>query len=135
MYICNKYAYPWCVTKLFCFSINRFLCFCLLNSCPWQFGEAYINEIKHDSCRVINNECTEKDFILNSNMTWFFSPIKSTDTNSALFPDKSLLTVSQGTLSHSTGCNWFFFLRSAVPRIGSVVCFLGPLGDVGSLLE
>ena len=27
--------------------------------------------------------------IVNSNMTWFFSPIKSTDTNSALFPDKS----------------------------------------------
>ena len=27
--------------------------------------------------------------MMNSNMTWFFSPIKSTDTNSALFPDKS----------------------------------------------
>ena len=26
--------------------------------------------------------------------------------------------------------NWVFF-----PRIGSVVCFLGPLGEVGSLLE
>ena len=25
----------------------------------------------------------------NSNMTWFYSPIKSTDTNCALFPDKS----------------------------------------------
>ena len=31
------------------------------------------------------------DFIFNSNMTWFFSPIKSTDTNSALFPDISAL--------------------------------------------
>ena len=29
----------------------------------------------------------------------------------------------------------FFFPRSAVPKIGSVVCFLGPLGDVGSFLE
>ena len=29
--------------------------------------------------------------ITNSNMTWFFSPIKSTDTNSALFPDISAL--------------------------------------------
>ena len=26
-----------------------------------------------------------------SNMTWFFSPIKSTDANSALFPDISAL--------------------------------------------
>ena len=26
-----------------------------------------------------------------SNMTWFFSPIKSTDTNGALFPDISAL--------------------------------------------
>ena len=25
----------------------------------------------------------------NSNMTWFFSPIKSTDTNSALFADNA----------------------------------------------
>ena len=30
-------------------------------------------------------------FIVYSNMTWFFSPIKSTDTNSALFPDISAL--------------------------------------------
>ena len=59
---------------------------------------------------------------------------KSTDTNSALFPDKSKLAVSQATLSHSTGCNCFF-PRSAVPRIGSVVCFLCALGEVGSLLE
>ena len=29
------------------------------------------------------------EFESNSNMTWFFSPIQSTDTNSALFPDKS----------------------------------------------
>ena len=27
---------------------------------------------------------TSTTFIVNSNMTWFFSPIKSTDTNSAL---------------------------------------------------
>ena len=26
------------------------------------------------------------EFISNSNMTWFFFPIKSTDTNTALFP-------------------------------------------------
>ena len=31
------------------------------------------------------------DFKLHSNMTWFFSPIKSTDTNRALFPDISAL--------------------------------------------
>ena len=30
-----------------------------------------------------------------SNMTWFFSPIKSTDTNTSLFPDKAVLAVSQ----------------------------------------
>ena len=30
-------------------------------------------------------------FISISNMTWFFSPSKSTDTNSALFPDISAL--------------------------------------------
>ena len=30
-------------------------------------------------------------FNVNSNMTWFFSPIKSTDANSALFPDISAL--------------------------------------------
>ena len=30
-----------------------------------------------------------------SNMTWIFSPIKSTDTNTALCPDKAVLAVSQ----------------------------------------
>ena len=30
-------------------------------------------------------------FDIYSNMTWFFAPIKSTDTNSALFPDISAL--------------------------------------------
>ena len=33
----------------------------------------------------------EMKFQFYSNMTWFFSPIKSTDTNSALFPDISAL--------------------------------------------
>ena len=33
--------------------------------------------------------------IANSNMTWFFSPIKSTDTNTAVCPDKAVLAVSQ----------------------------------------
>ena len=32
-----------------------------------------------------------QNIIDNSNMTWFFSPIKSTDTNSALFPNISAL--------------------------------------------
>ena len=52
-----------------------------------------------------------------------FSPIKSTDTNWALFIDNAQFPIQP------------VFLRSAVPRIGSVVCFLGPLGEEGSLLE
>ena len=32
-----------------------------------------------------------QNFKGNSNMTWFFPPIQSTDTNSALFPDISAL--------------------------------------------
>ena len=54
-----------------------------------------------------------------SNMTWFFSPIKSTDTNSALladikprFPIQPVVTVFSEN-RHSEG----------------------PLGEVGSLLE
>ena len=60
-------------------------------------------------------------------MTWFFSPIKSTDTNSALladikshFPIQPVVTVfSENRRSE----NQFSFL------------FSGPLGEVGSLLE
>ena len=59
-------------------------------------------------------------------MTWFFSPIKSTDTNYALFADNAQFPIQPVV----TG----FFPRSAVPRIGSV-CFLGALVEVGSLLE
>ena len=44
---------------------------------------------QRDYISVINR-CS-KCHISNSNMTWFFSPIKSTDTNSALFPDISAL--------------------------------------------
>ena len=36
-----------------------------------------------------SQRCGVLRIILHSNMTWFFSPIKSTDTNSTLFPDKS----------------------------------------------
>ena len=53
-------------------------------------------------------------------MTWFFSPIKSTDTNSALFADNAQFPIQPAV----TG---FFFPRSAVQSIGSAVCFLGPL--------
>ena len=67
------------------------------------------------------------EFIFYSNMTWFFSPIESADTNWALFSDKSRFPIQPVV----TG----FFPRSTVPKIGSVVCFLGPLGEVGSLLE
>ena len=60
-------------------------------------------------------------------MTWFFSPINSTDTNWALFADNAQFPIQPVV----TG----FIPRSAVPRIGSAVCFLGPLGEVVSLLE
>ena len=40
---------------------------------------------------VSNYKQVKLNIIINSNMTWFFSPIKSTDTNSALFPDISAL--------------------------------------------
>ena len=65
--------------------------------------------------------------MLNSNMTWFFSPIKSTDTSSALladikprFPIQPVVTV---------------FSENRGSENRSLVCFLGPVGEVGSLLE
>ena len=61
--------------------------------------------------------------VKNSNMTWFLSPIKSTDTNCALLADKSRFPIQPVV----TG---FFF-----PKIGSVVCFWCPLGKVGSSLD
>ena len=64
-------------------------------------------------------------------MTLFFSPIKSTDTNSALFADNAQFPIQP----RAAGCNCFFFPRSAVQRMGSVVCFLGPFGEFESLLE
>ena len=39
--------------------------------------------------RISFSDVKKKGFKSHSNMTWFFSPIKSTDMNSALFPDKS----------------------------------------------
>ena len=60
-------------------------------------------------------------------MTWFFSPIKSTDTNSALlanikprFPIQTVVAVFSENLRSE---NQFSCL------------FSGPLGDNGSLLE
>ena len=46
----------------------------------------------YNDCMTIEEfSIHQQDFIIYSNMTWFFSPIKSTDTNSALFPDISAL--------------------------------------------
>ena len=63
-----------------------------------------------------------------SNMTWFFSPIKSTDTNSALladikprFPTQPVVTV--------------FFSENRRSENQFSCLFSGPLGEVGSLLE
>ena len=57
------------------------------------------------------------------NMTWFFSPINSTDTSVGILAGNRTTAVSH---AFPTGCNWFV-LRIAVPRIiGYVVCFLGP---------
>ena len=57
-------------------------------------------------------------------MTWFFSPIKSTDTNSALLADIKPRFPIQPAV---TG---FFFRESVLSSV-----FWGPLGEVGSLLE
>ena len=46
---------------------------------------------KINDYRDLNESYQEISIVNNSNMTWFFSPIKSTDTNSALFPDISAL--------------------------------------------
>ena len=60
-------------------------------------------------------------------MTWFFSPIKSTDTNSALladikprFPIQPVVTV---------------FSESRRSENQFSCLFSGPFGEVGSLLE
>ena len=60
-------------------------------------------------------------------MTWFFSPIKSTDTTSALladikprFPIQPVVTV-------------FAEIRRSANQFSCL--FSGPLGEVGSLLE
>ena len=55
-------------------------------------------------------------------MTWFFSPIKSTDTNCAELANKQRFLIRPVV----TVFPWI-----AIPKIGSVVCFLGPLGEVG----
>ena len=60
-------------------------------------------------------------------MTWFFSP-NVNGHELGLFSDNAQFPIQ-------TAVTGVFFSRSAVPRIGSVVCFLGPLGEVGSLLE
>ena len=41
--------------------------------------------------KYLRNKNEKMRIIVYSNMTWFFSPIKSTDTNSALFHDISAL--------------------------------------------
>ena len=58
-----------------------------------------------------------------SNMTWFFSRIKSTDTNWALFADNAQFPI-QPIVSG-------FFPRSAVSRIGSVAVFWVPWVKLG----
>ena len=49
-------------------------------------------------------------------MTWFFSPIKSTDTNSALFPDISALAHWQlakaSRPNYSKPCEFLVFILS-----------------------
>ena len=60
-------------------------------------------------------------------MSWFFSPIKSTKNELGLFSDNAQFPIQRVVT--------VFFPRSAVPKIGYVVCFLGPLGEVGSLLK
>ena len=61
--------------------------------------------------------------IVYSNMTWFFSPIKSTDTNSALLADIKPRFPIQPVSENRRSENQFSCL------------FSGPLGEVGSLLE
>ena len=61
-------------------------------------------------------------------MTWFFSPIKSTDTSGVLLADNVQYYCSKPRFPIQPFVTVFFFPRIAVPRIGSVVCFLGLLG-------
>ena len=70
------------------------------------------------------------NFIANSNMTWFFSTIKSTNTNGALLADNIQSFCSLPRFPIQPVVTVFFSEspRIAVPRIGSVVCFLSPLG-------
>ena len=59
----------------------------------------------------------------NSNMIWFFSPIKSTDTNSALLADiKPRFPIQPVVIVFSENRRFSCL-------------FSGPLGEVGSLLE
>ena len=55
---------------------------------PISHGVQILNRLL-DKLIKYKNMSMNEDIINNSNMTWFFSPIKSTDTNLALFSDKS----------------------------------------------
>ena len=63
----------------------------------------------------------------NSNITWFFSPIKWTDTSGVLLADNLQYCCSKTRVPIQPLLT-VFFPRIAVLRISSVVCFLGPLG-------